>query len=257
MTISPTERKVRAILPIIRFLQTYIPLSLARFLLKIGMKRVHLAADIIRESVSADGVPCEWIIPRDSLLDQVLLYLHGGGFVFGLTPLHLQMCAYLAKNIVVAGDSAGGNLSITTLMKARDSGNPLPAAVACLSPVTDFTSEDSLRKGFKDPLIPPKAAKLYSQSYVGHSDASDPLISPVFGNLRGLPPLLVHVGEDEILLDDAKRITNVAKSADVDVRLEIYSRMWHVWQLYLSLPQAVQSLDDIAQFLQSHLGQGK
>ena len=279
-------------------MQTYIPLPLARLLIKLSMTRVQLVADVIREPVSADGVPCNWIIPQSSLPDQVLLYLHGGGFVFGLTPPHLQMGAYLAqnmgmrilmvdyrlapdypfpaalddcvtayrwllkkdilaKNIVVAGDSAGGNLTITMLMKLRDSGNPLPAAAACLSPVTDLTTKDNLSKGIKDPLLPPEAVEFYTQSYVGHNDARAPLISPVFGNLRGLPPLIVHVGEDEILLDDAIRITRLAKSVDVDVRLEIYSRMWHVWQLYLALPQAVQSLSDIAHFLQSHLGHGK
>ncbi len=298
MTISPVERKTRAILPVIRFMQSYIPLPLAGLLLRQSMRRVQLPAGVVREAVSADGVPCEWIIPQNSLTDQTLLYLHGGGFVFGLTPPHLQMGAYLAQkmgvrilmvdyrlapqypfpaalddcvtayrwllkqdilahNIVVAGDSAGGNLTITMMMKLRDTGDSLPAAAACLSPVTDLTTEGKRRQGFKDPLLPPKATKLYTQSYLGSNDAHDPLISPVFGDLRGLPPLLVHAGEDEILRDDAIWITSLAKSADVEVRLEIYSRMWHVWQLYLELPQAVQSLDDIAQFLKSHLGQAE
>ena len=88
---------------------------------------------------------------------------------------------------------------------------------------------------------------------VAHNDAHQPLISPVFGDWHGLPPLLVHAGEDELLRNDAVRIEELAKAAGVDVRLEIYSRMWHVWQLYLALPQAVQSLDDIAQSLKSHL----
>ena len=91
--------------------------------------------------------------------------------------------------------------------------------------------------------------------YVGNNDAHNPLISPVFGNLRGLPPLLLHAGEDEILRDDAIRIASLAKSADGDVRLEIYPRMWHVWQINLTLPQAIQSLDDIAQFFKAHLVQ--
>jgi monoterpene epsilon-lactone hydrolase len=294
MTISSTERKIRASLPITRFMQTYIPLPVAHWLIKQGMARVRLDADVIREAVTADGVPCKWIIPQNSPTDHVLLYLHGGGFVFGLTPPHLQMGAYLAQkmgmrilmvdyrtapnypfpaalddcvtaylwllnqgvvaqNIVVAGDSAGGNLTITMLMKLRDSGNSLPAAAACLSPVTDLTSKDNLRKGFKDPLLSPKAVKFYNQSYAGNNDAHDPLISPVFGNLRGLPPLLVHAGEDEILRDDAVRIASLAESAGVDVRLEIYPRMWHVWQLNLTLPQAIQSLHDIAHFLKAHL----
>jgi monoterpene epsilon-lactone hydrolase len=295
MTIPSIERKTRASLPILRFMQTYVPLPVAHFLLKQGMARARLGADVSREAISADGVPCEWIIPQDSLTDRVLLYLHGGGFVYGLTPPHLQMGAHLARmmgmrvllvdyhlapdypfpaalddcitayrwllkqdflaqNIVVAGDSAGGNLTVTMLMKLRDSGDSLPAAAACLSPVTDLTPKDNLSKRFKDPLLPPKATKFYTQSYVGHNDAHDPLISPVFGNMRGLPPLLVHAGEDEILRDDAIRIVSLAKSSGVDARLEIYPRMWHVWQLNLKLPQAIQSLEDITHFFKAHLG---
>jgi monoterpene epsilon-lactone hydrolase len=297
MIISSIERKARASLPITRFMQTYIPLPVAHWLLKQGVARVRLGAGVIREAVSADGVPCEWVIPQNNPTEQVLLYIHGGGFVFGLTPPHLQMGAYLAQkmgmrvlmvdyrlapeypypaalddcvtayhwllkqdilaqNIVVAGDSAGGNLTVTMLMKLRDSGNSLPAAAACLSPVTDLTPRDNLREGFKDPLLPPKVVEFYNQSYVGNSDARDPLISPAFGNLRGLPPLLVHVGEDEILCDDAVRIASLAESVGVDVRLEIYPRMWHVWQINLTLPQAVQSLDDIAHFFKTHLESG-
>jgi acetyl esterase/lipase len=138
-------------------------------------------------------------------------------------------------------------------MKLRDGGLPLPAAAACLSPVTDLADKDDPDPGFQDPLLPPKVVKFYSESYVGDNDARTPLISPAYGDLGGLPPLLVHAGEEEILRADAVRIADLAKAAGVDVRLEIYPRMWHVWQLYLTLPQAVQSLDDIAQFLGSHL----
>ncbi len=294
MTQSSIERNIRARLPIIRFLQAYLPLSVARWAEKRSATRVRLPADIAREAVSADGVRCEWLIPKNNPEDQVLLYLHGGGFVYGLTSLHRQMVAYLARkmsirvlmvdyrlapeypfpaavddcvtayrwllkqsfsaqNIVVAGDLAGGNLTITTLMKLRDSGEPLPVAAACLSPVADLTNRDDLFKTVDDPMLHPRAARIYNQSYVAHNDAHDPLISPVFGDWHNLPPLLVHAGEDEILRDDAVRIEELAKEAGVDVRLEIYPRMWHVWQLFLTLPQAVHSLDDIAQFLQSHL----
>lgn len=294
MIISTVERKARAGLPVARFMQAYLPLPVAYWLLRQGVSRVRLGFDVIREAVSADGVSCEWIIPQNSLTDQVLLYLHGGGFVFGLTPPHLQMGAYLAqkmgmrilmvdyrvapeypfpaalddcvtaylwlldqgisaKNIVVAGDSAGGNLTVTMLMKLRDSGISLPAAAACLSPVTDLSNKINLGKEFKDPLLHPKAMKFFHEAYGAHNDLRNPLISPVFGNLRGLPPLLVHAGEDEILREDAVRIASLAKSVDVDVRLEIYPRMWHVWQLNLALPQTIQSLSDIAQFLKSHL----
>ena len=294
MTISADERQVRAIMPVIRFMQAHLPLPVARWLLRQSMARLQLDYDVMRKVVSADGVSCQWVIPQNSPTDRVLLYLHGGGFVFGLTPPHLQMGACLAQKmsmrilmvdyrlapdypfpaalddcatayrwllkqgisaqkIVVAGDSAGGNLTITLLMKLRDSGDPLPAAAACLSPVTDLT-KDNAHPEYKDPLLPPQAMRFYTKSYVGNNDAHDPLVSPVFGTLRGLPPLLVHAGENEILRDDAVCIEELARATDVDVRLEIYPRMWHVWQLYLALPQAIQSLDDIAQFLGSHIG---
>ena len=291
---SSIERNVRAGLPLIRFMQTAIPLPLSGWLLKQSVAHLRLDANVTRQAVSADGVPCEWLIPQNSPKDQVLLYFHGGGFVYGMTPQHIQMLAYLAQkmcvrvlmvdyrlapkypfpaalddcvmtyrwllkqgfsasNIVVAGDSAGGNLTITSLMKLRDSGDPLPAAAACLSPVTDFAAQRDMQQGFKDPLLPSKAIKFYNTSYIGRNDAHDPLISPVFGDWRGLPPLLIHAGEDEVLRQDAVRSEALAKTAGVDVRLEVYPRMWHVWQIFLALPQSMQSLDDIARFLKSHL----
>jgi acetyl esterase/lipase len=294
MTISSAERKVRAGLPVVRFMQAHLSLPVANWLLRQSVARPRLPADVSHQNVSADGVPCHWVIPQNSPADPVLLYLHGGGFVFGLTPPHLQMGAYLARkmgmrilmvdyrlapdypfpaalddcaaayrwllkqgvsarSIAVAGDSAGGNLTLALLMELREGGDPLPAAAACLSPVTDL-SKDHARGEYKDPLLPPKAVRFYSRSYVGSNDAHDPLISPVFGDLRGLPPMLVHAGEDEILREDAVRIHELAKAAGVDARLEIYPRMWHVWQLFPALPQAGQSLDDIAQFLRSHIG---
>jgi len=297
MTISFNERKIRASLPMIRLIQRVLPLPVANWLIKLGVARVRLDDDLIREAVTANGVSCEWITPKTSPTDKVLLYLHGGGFVYRLTPPHLKIGGYLAQkmgaqtlmvdyrtgpenpfpaalddcvtaylwlreqgfsanNIVVAGDSAGGNLTLTMLMKLRDSGRALPAAAACLSPVADLTPKDDQHGKFKDPLISPETAKFYHQSYLGNNDAHNPLISPVFGSFQGLPPLLVHAGEEELLRNDAKRITSLAQSSGVDVRLEIYPRMWHVWQINLSLPQAIQSLDDIADFFKTHLASG-
>ena len=271
MTPSAVERRIRAGLPVIRFLQTRLPLRWTRQLLRGATARVRLPADVRRQAVSADGVPCEWLIPQGSPQDQALVYLHGGGFVYGVTPQHIGMVAYLARkmgiralivdyrlapddpfpaalddcatayrwllnqgiapqNTVLAGDSAGGNLAITTLMKLRAGGQPLPAAAACLSPVADLTERRSPAGGFKDPLLTLRAVRFYNASYVAHSDARAPLISPVYGDWHGLPPLLVHAGEEELLLDDAVRIAEAARAAGVAVRLETYPRMWHVWQ---------------------------
>lgn len=295
MTPSSAERNTRALLPIIRFMNAYLPLSVARWVIKQSAARVRLPPGITRKAVSADGVPCEWLTPQNSPQDQALLYLHGGGFILGLTSLHLEMVAYLAQklgvrvlmvdyrlapeypfpaalddcvtayrwllkqgipaqNIIVAGDSAGGNFTITTLMKLRDSGDPLPAAAACLSPVIDMTDRSEVFSKVYDPVLHPRAARIYNQAYLAQNDARNPLISPIFGDWHGLPPLLVHAGDDEILRDDAVRIAELANTSGVDVRLEIYPRMWHVWQIYQTLPQTGESLDDIAQFLKAHLG---
>lgn len=294
MTPSAAERRIRAALPLIRFLQTRVPLRWTGRPLRWATARARVPADVTRQVVSADGVPCEWLIPQDSPPDRALVYLHGGGFVFGVTPQHIGMVAGLARqmgvralvvdyrlaldhpypaalddcvtayrwllrggippqNTVLAGDSAGGNLVLTTMMKLRAGGEPLPAAAACLSPVADLT-EPRRPARFEDPLLPLRAIRFYNASYVAQGDGRDPLISPAYGDWHGLPPLLVHVGEAELLRDDATRIAAAARAAGVDVRLEMYPRMWHVWQIFPALPQAVASLDDIARFLAAHLG---
>lgn len=286
---------MRAGLPVIRFLNGYLPLSLSRWLIARSVARLRLPVTISHEAISIGGAPAHWLIPRDSARDRVLLYLHGGGFVLGLTSLHMEMVAHLARrmgvralmvdyrlapehpfpaaledcvaayrwllqqeiparHIVIAGDSAGGNLTLTTLMKLRDDGDPLPAGAAALSPVTDFVNKANRFEETPDPLLHPRATRLYNKSYVAGHDPGDPLMSPVFGDWHGLPPLLIHAGEDEVLREDAIAAANAAKAAGVDVRLEIYPRMWHVWQINLSLPQTGQSLDDIAHFLTTCMG---
>lgn len=291
---SSTERMIRSGLRIVRFVNAYLPLSMARWIERRAAQSVRVPAGIAHQVVSADGVRCEWFIPKGSPENQVLLYIHGGGFIYGLTFVHRQMIVALARRmnirvlmvdyrvapeypfpaalddcvtvyrwllkqgvaahqIAIAGDSAGGNLTISTLLKLRDTGDSLPAVGACLSPVIDLTDRSALLHQIYDPLLHPKAMKIYNRSYVASSDPHNPYVSPAFADWYGLPPLLIHVGEDEILRDDARRAETLAKAAGVDVRLEVYPRMWHVWQLNLTLPQSSQSLDDIAGFLKAHL----
>jgi epsilon-lactone hydrolase len=293
VTPPTVERSIRSALPVIRFLQARLPLRWTREPLRRAAARARLPADVTRQAVSAHGVPCEWLIPPNSPPDRALVYLHGGGFVYGVTPQHIAMVAHLARrmgirallvdyrlapehpfpaalddcatacrwllnqgiapqNTVLAGDSAGGNLTLTTLMKLRDGGEPLPAAAACLSPLADLSVRHS-PTGCRDPLLSLSALRFYSAAYAAGSDGRAPLISPVYGDWHGLPPLLVHVGDDEILHDDATRIAAASRAAGVDVRMETYPRMWHVFQLFLSLPQAIASLEEIARFLEAYL----
>lgn len=294
MAETAIEARIRARMPIQRLLAAYLPLTLARWLTTQGVRRLGTIPGVRQEWVQASGVPCLWVIPERVTKGGVLLYLHGGGFVFPLSPLHVQMVAFLvqrlgtpallpeyrlapqhpfpaaledcvtayrwllergtpAERIVVAGDSAGGNLTITTAMRLRDDGAPLPAALAALSPVGDLATTEERARRFRDPLLHPRAIAKFNRSYGGPHDLRHPLISPVYGDWSGLPPLFVFAGEDEVLREDAERIAACARAAGVSVRSVIYPRMWHVWQLHLELPQAVQALEELAQFLAEHL----
>ena len=289
-----TEQRLQRGLGIARVVSAYLPLGLANWLIRQGARRVKLRPGVERAEVEADGVRCVWLLPPNAPADHVLLYLHGGGFVFGLSAQHLAMVAeltlqlgirallpdyrlaphhpwpaaledcltvyrwllrqgYPAQRIVVAGDSAGGNLTITLAMALRDAGEPLPAALACLSPVGDLSSSEERGRTFVDPVLHPRAIRRFNRSYIDGHDARHPLISPVFGDWHGLPPLLIHAGENELLREDAERMARAAQQAGAEVELAIYPWMWHVWQLNLELPQARDSLEKIAAFLRQHL----
>jgi acetyl esterase/lipase len=156
-----------------------------------------------------------------------------------------------ASQIIIAGDSAGGGLALAALVSLRDAGDALPAGAICLSPWVDLTlSGDSIRKrSTLDPILHPAVLKTYARYYAGNMPLTHPLISPLYADLRGLPPLLFQVGTDEILLDDAKRIAEVAKGFEVDVTLGIWKGMFHVFHLIPFLPETKQALTQIADFV--------
>ncbi|MEU8465670.1 alpha/beta hydrolase [Streptomyces sp. NPDC029003] len=160
------------------------------------------------------------------------------------------------RELVVAGDSAGGGLSIATLLAARQAGLPQPAAVVVFSPWVDLTlSGASMRtKEDADPIFTEADVRAYADLYVGAGDRSHPLASPVFADLTGLPPLLVQVGANEVLLDDAVRLAARAGADDVEATLEIGPGLPHVYQSeHGRLDEADAALDRAARFLSSHL----
>lgn len=158
------------------------------------------------------------------------------------------------SQIVIAGDSAGGNLTLTTLMALRDAGDPLPAAAVCISPMTDLAATgESFRKN-KDALLTAKLALLMAKHYIGDQDPQLPLISPHYGSLEGLPPMLIHVGGDEILLSDAERLAMNARRDGIEVELVVWPKMWHVWHTYVPyLPEAQQAVNEIGNFVRKHI----
>jgi epsilon-lactone hydrolase len=160
------------------------------------------------------------------------------------------------SDIVLAGESAGGALAVATLVNARDHGLPLPAAAFVMSPYADLTLAGTTMetKGEVDPLMSREALQPRVTDYTAGQDAALGLISPIFADLSGLPPLIIQAGSHEVLLDDAVRLARQAATADVEVTLEITPRVPHVFQAYHAiLDEAVAALARAGQFLSAQL----
>ena len=166
----------------------------------------------------------------------------------------LLKTGYKAKDIGVFGDSAGGALALALPLAARDAGLKPPAAVVALSPVTDLAGLGDTRTtlaGF-DPVLSGDAASRW-QAYLGGHDARGSLVSPLYGDLRGFPPLLIQVGGREVLLSDSVRFARKARVAGVDVTLDVWDGMWHVWQSNPGVPEAAEAAEDIAAFFRQRV----
>ena len=158
--------------------------------------------------------------------------------------------------IVVAGDSAGGGLALALLLSARDEGLPQPAAVVVMSPWVDLTLAGASLYGKEadDPVFDAVDIVEYASLYVAGHDAADPRVSPLLADLTGLPPLLVQVGTNEVLLDDATRLAARAATAHLDVTLEVVARAPHVFQHFTGqLDEADRAVDRAGAFLATHL----
>ena len=157
--------------------------------------------------------------------------------------------------IVIGGDSCGGGLSIATLVALKYFGYPLPAGGISHSGWTDLahTGDSFVTKAEADPLIDKEMLEGMAAAYLGDRSRSTPLASPYYADLRGLPPLLVQVGTAEVLLDDSLRLTDRAKEAGVDVTLEVWDDMPHVWQAFATfLPEARHALESCGEFVKKH-----
>ena len=245
-------------------------------------------------AAQVNGIPGEWVTSPDSA-ENVLLYLHGGGYFGCSAETHRPITVYFAmhgfrvfapdyrlapenpfpaavddavaayrgllaagyspQRIVVAGDSAGGGLALSLMLVLRAAATPLPAAGALFSPWTDLAATgESVRTNaarcamFHGPDINPSA-----RYYLGNADPRNPLASPLYADLAGLPPLLIHVGADECLRDDSTRLAEKARAARVTVELKVWPVVPHVWQLAPhKIPEARQSLRETAEFLHRH-----
>ncbi len=245
------------------------------------------------EQDSIGGLPATRTLFGDTS-QGVLLYLHGGGFIIGSAATHRGLTGHLAKasgcsvitpdyrlapehpfpaalddaeavysalleqgvapdQIAIAGDSAGGGLTVALAMRLRDRQLPLPSSLTVFSPWVDLTQQHLYAPEI-EPVLQPrwtgKAARLYS----GGEPLTNPLISPVYGDLSGLPPLLIQAGSEEMLLNDAERLAAVAQRDDVPTTLEIFNSLWHVFQIHSGqLDRATDAVAGAGAHIKRHL----
>ncbi len=214
-----------------------------------------------------------------------MLFLHGGGYIacspeshrpitaafaargfdvwvpdYRLAPEHPFPAALddaetvyrsMPRHPVLAGDSAGGGLALALLLRLRDSGQPLPGRVVLFSPWTDLagTGESLITNDSRCALFRGRQITAMAHSYYGAAGPRHPLVSPLYGDLHGLPPMLIHASQDEVLRDDSVRLAERARAAGVDVQLRLWTGLPHDWQLMPHLPEAAESLDEAAYFL--------
>lgn len=164
---------------------------------------------------------------------------------------------FAPERIVIMGDSSGGGLAVSTLVSLQAEGQTLPAAAVLLSPWTDLagSGESMTTAAEADPWMTESECRTNADIYAAGADLINPLISPLYADLHGLPEILIHVGNDEILRDDSVRLAERARAAGVDVTLDIWEGMWHVWHYFSpQLPEGKQAIKQVGEFVQAKLG---
>jgi len=244
----------------------------------------------VRKEIEAPGY---WFIPEDPN-DLVILYFHGGGYVYGSMKTHglliesissttsarvlaidyslapenphpaavddacsayrfLLKSGISPNNIIFAGDSAGGGLVISALIALRDKNEVLPVAGVCISPWVDLECKDkSFDTNSTYDAVSREACLIAAKGYLNGLSPKLPLASPLFADIRGLPPLLIQVGELEVLYDQIIEFAERAKVAEIETKLSVYKDMIHVWHMYIGFtPQSEIAINEIAKFILS------
>ena len=243
----------------------------------------------------SDTVTGQVVRPKQTSPDTAILYVHGGGFTFGSSETHRRLGAAIAaktnlevflpdyrlapehpypaglddcfeafealvargyRRVILIGDSAGGGLVFSTLVRALSDGLDLPAAVIGLSPWVDLTlaGESMVSNDRSEVTLPTERMQYVAATYRGTTAADDPEISPVFADFTGAPPCLIHVSDSEILRDDAYRLEEALRRDGAQVTLRTWVKTPHVWHIHHGmLPEARDAIDDIAVFVGSVL----
>jgi monoterpene epsilon-lactone hydrolase len=254
-----------------------------------GQARPPLPKEVGFRGGTVGGIDGEWAETATSA-KTTMMYIHGGGFVACSPQTHRPITAALARRgfrvfapayrlapehpfpaaiddvvaawralrretsgaMVVAGDSAGGTLALALMIWLRDRGEPLPAAAVLFSPATDLagTGASHQENSRRDAMFRPEILKRFRIAYLGSADPKNPLVSPLYADLKALPPLFIEVGQTEVLRDDAVRLAERARAVGVQAELKVWPVVPHVWQMADAfIPEARRSLDAAAQFL--------
>jgi acetyl esterase/lipase len=270
------------------------PRQLARARLNKAGDRVPTAPGVAVDEIEFAGRPALDFRPAGAR-PGAILFFHGGGYILGspqshkpfvsrlaaalniraiapdyrLAPEHVfpaavedgaDALALLRKEIdgpiLVAGDSAGGGLTLASVIAQRDAGRAMPEGLYLMSPWTDLTaSGDSTKtRAAADPMLKPGYLARGAELYLDGADPASPTASPLFADLKGLPPTLIQVGAREILLDDSRRLAAAMETAGVEVRCEVWEEMFHDFQLFSPLlPEADQSLAHVKAWAHDYL----
>ncbi|MCM1101537.1 MAG: alpha/beta hydrolase [Clostridium sp.] len=163
---------------------------------------------------------------------------------------YLMLLGYGARDVIVTGDSAGGNLALALMLRLKQEGRLLPRGLALMSPWTDLTSSGKsfVTKAELDPVLNRDYIDRMVEAYAPGQDLEDPMISPLFGDFAGFPPVYIQVGANEILLSDSKRLYRKLLQSGVSARLEIFKGMWHVFQM-APFKTAAEAMDKNAEFI--------
>jgi acetyl esterase/lipase len=172
----------------------------------------------------------------------------------------LLACGTPPEQIVMGGDSSGGGLALAAMLWLREHALAVPAAGVLLSPWLDLALTGSSIQSHAtiDPLVSQESLRLAASYYMGDADPKTPLASPVYADLRGLPPLLIQVGAHEVLLSDSTRLAEQARAVGVDVTIEVWDAMWHVWHAWAEvLPEGKQAIERIGTFIRQQLARSQ
>lgn len=163
---------------------------------------------------------------------------------------YLMYQGYGARDITVAGDSAGGNLALVLLHRLKAEGRQMPRRLVLLSPWTDMTASGPsyTQRAQLDPTITMEYIQAVRRAYAGDADLSDPMLSPLFGDFSGFPPTLIQVGSNELLFSDAEQLRDRMRAAGVLCRMEEWTEMWHVFQM-MPIKKAAEAMEHVKDFL--------